>query len=193
MPATRGEVLKETGLDPWSDNPRVAAECAGHYLSKQLKRFDGDMAKALAAYNAGGGNVNQAVAKRGSQWLASLTGETRQYVPDILGRIGLQDRMEFTARYARGDVTDPKELARERVKRQGILRGFLGMDEERIAKMDDLKLFGTDFLAMLVSFVLDLFSNNVAMGRGADMPSHATLNLPPTPARQPAPRGAVHA
>ncbi|MCP1201100.1 lytic transglycosylase domain-containing protein [Notoacmeibacter sp. MSK16QG-6] len=53
MPAT----AKELGVDPNNieDNLRGGAR----YYKQQLRRFDGDVNKALAAYNAGAGNVNK--------------------------------------------------------------------------------------------------------------------------------------
>jgi len=50
------------------------------YLRAMVQRYDGDTAKAWAAYNAGPGRVDQAVARRGENWLAAMPGETRAYV-----------------------------------------------------------------------------------------------------------------
>lgn len=57
------------------------------YLAALLRRYGGDERKALAAYNAGHGAVDEAVAKAegaGGDWLALMPEETRQYVPSVL-------------------------------------------------------------------------------------------------------------
>lgn len=88
MPATRQHMIDRYGLDPWSQNMDVAARCAALYLNEQYQRYDGDIEKALAAYNAGPGNVDRAVRNGGGNWLAQLRQETRNYVPQIMGRLG---------------------------------------------------------------------------------------------------------
>ncbi|WP_434345363.1 transglycosylase SLT domain-containing protein [Myxococcus virescens] len=54
MPAT----ARELGVTNRAD-PRQSIEGGTKYLSQQLKRFNGDVRLALAAYNAGAGNVNK--------------------------------------------------------------------------------------------------------------------------------------
>ncbi len=48
-------------------------------------QFGGDYAKALAAYNAGAGAVNAAVAQGGANWLSYMPAETQNYVAIIMG------------------------------------------------------------------------------------------------------------
>lgn len=62
------------------------------YLAQQLQRFKGDVAKAVAAYNAGPSNIRSAQNRYGDQWLENLheiTGEhadeTRSYVDKVQG------------------------------------------------------------------------------------------------------------
>lgn len=50
------------------------------YLSRMLKTFHGDHEKAIAAYNAGPGNVQAAIRKGGENWRAQLPSETRTYL-----------------------------------------------------------------------------------------------------------------
>jgi soluble lytic murein transglycosylase-like protein len=47
-------------------------------------QFGGDYAKALAAYNAGAGAVQSAVAAAGGNWLSHMPAETRNYVAIIM-------------------------------------------------------------------------------------------------------------
>src|SRR5690625_4464739 len=53
-----------------------------------VKEFDGELSKALAAYNWGPGNVNRAIKEHGTQWLAYAPEETRAYVATAISRYG---------------------------------------------------------------------------------------------------------
>ena len=79
MPAT----AKELGVtDPFDIAQNI--DGGARYLRQMLDRFDGDLPKALAAYNAGPGTVvryNGDVPYR----------ETRQYVQRILARLDAAD------------------------------------------------------------------------------------------------------
>jgi hypothetical protein len=79
MPATAAAL----GIDPW--NPVQSLYGAAQYMAGFLHTYGGDEAKALAAYNAGGGTVDWAVANYGGAWLAHMPRETQQYVASILG------------------------------------------------------------------------------------------------------------
>ena len=48
-----------TSAKDLTDNPKLAIDVGADILSKELKRFNGDVMLALAAYNAGGGRVRQ--------------------------------------------------------------------------------------------------------------------------------------
>jgi soluble lytic murein transglycosylase-like protein len=63
-----------------ADDPMANLEGGARYLREQLDRFNGDLEKALAAYNAGPGRVSQA---GGVPNIA----ETRQYVTAVIGRL----------------------------------------------------------------------------------------------------------
>lgn len=77
----------------WYDGRRdivASTDAALNYLQKLHKDFDGDWLLALAAYNAGEGNVGRAVAKsvgkgkKGDFWSLQLTNETMGYVPSLM-------------------------------------------------------------------------------------------------------------
>jgi Transglycosylase SLT domain len=80
MPGTAASM----GVNPWDVNSALQGAAT---LDKQnLKKYGGDYQKALAAYNAGGGTVDSAVAHYGTNWLAHMPSETQQYVSTILGK-----------------------------------------------------------------------------------------------------------
>ena len=73
MPDTAGDLgIRST----YRSDPSVQAEGGARYLAQQLNAFDGDMILALAAYNAGAGNVR----KHGG---VPPFAETRKYVQVI--------------------------------------------------------------------------------------------------------------
>ena len=49
-----------------------------------LREFNGDAAKALAAYNWGPDKVKSTVKKHGEAWFTKLPPETKDYVASIL-------------------------------------------------------------------------------------------------------------
>ena len=77
----------------WYDGRRdvvAATDAALDYLEALHKRFKGNWFHALAAYNAGEGNVerairkNKKIAKKTDFWNLKLPPETRSYVPSLL-------------------------------------------------------------------------------------------------------------
>ena len=79
MPAT----ARELGVNP--DDPFANLEGGARYLRQQLDRFDGDVEKALAAYNAGPGRV---MAANGIPAIR----ETQNYVAAVMGRLSDHSR-----------------------------------------------------------------------------------------------------
>lgn len=74
MPAT----ARELGVD--ADDPLANLEGGARYLRQQLDAFQGDLVKALAAYNAGAKRVQRAGG-------VPAIAETQNYVAAILGRL----------------------------------------------------------------------------------------------------------
>lgn len=77
----------------WYDGRRdivASTRAALDYLKKMAERFDGDWELALAAYNAGGGNVSKAIRRNRKKnkpidfWSLKLPKETEGYVPRLL-------------------------------------------------------------------------------------------------------------
>lgn len=79
MPGT----AREMGVDP--DDPFANLEGGARYLRQQLDRFDGDLEKALAAYNAGPGRVIRA------DGIPAIR-ETQNYVVSVIGRLSDHSR-----------------------------------------------------------------------------------------------------
>lgn len=79
MPGT----ARELGVNP--DDPFANLEGGARYLRAQLDRFDGDLERALAAYNAGPGRVIRAGG-------VPRIRETQLYVAAIMGRLSDHSR-----------------------------------------------------------------------------------------------------
>ena len=79
MPGT----ARELGVD--ARDPFANLEGGARYLRAQLDRFDGNLEKALAAYNAGPGRVERAGG-------VPRIRETQNYVASIMGRLANHSR-----------------------------------------------------------------------------------------------------
>ncbi len=75
---------KELGIDP--HDPIASLKAAAHLMATYLKRYGGDYAKALAAYEAGPGTVDRAIRLGGAQWATTkyLAASTCRYLHTIL-------------------------------------------------------------------------------------------------------------
>lgn len=79
MPAT----ARDPGFNirPWDgEDPDDLARVGREYRAAMENRYDGDLAKMWAAYNAGPGRVDEAVKEHGGAWLVHMPAETRAYV-----------------------------------------------------------------------------------------------------------------
>ncbi|HLI70098.1 MAG TPA: lytic transglycosylase domain-containing protein [Ktedonobacteraceae bacterium] len=70
------------GINPW--NPIQALQGAAKLMANLYHQY-GDYAKALAAYNAGSANLNNAISACGANWLSCMPAETQHYVTTIMG------------------------------------------------------------------------------------------------------------
>ncbi|NJL70236.1 MAG: lytic transglycosylase domain-containing protein [Candidatus Competibacteraceae bacterium] len=77
---------KRYGVDPWDPESSIRGSAA--YYTDLLKMFKGDQSKAIAAYNWGEGNVQEAIAKYGDNWLAHAPEETKAHVAKINSYMG---------------------------------------------------------------------------------------------------------
>jgi soluble lytic murein transglycosylase len=99
MPATAKETAKKLGVDysqsRLTSDPAYNALLGSTYLAAQLKRFEGSLVLAAAAYNAGGGNASKWISAYGDPrtgnvdpvvWVELIPfQETRKYVQRVLG------------------------------------------------------------------------------------------------------------
>jgi Transglycosylase SLT domain len=78
------QIMRE--YHPWVDplKPEAALDYAARHMLDLLLRFDGDVVKALAAYNAGAGTVEWAVEFAGGDWFAWMPWETQEYISAIM-------------------------------------------------------------------------------------------------------------
>ena len=77
MPST----ARQLGVDSSDPTQNVAGGTA--YINQLLKRYGGDLAEALGAYNAGPGRMDSFLAGK-----ATLPAETKDYISRVLGRAG---------------------------------------------------------------------------------------------------------
>lgn len=86
MPGTAPEAAALAGVEydeeAYRTDPVYNRLIGIAYLSEMLRRYDGDVEVALAAYNAGPGAVDRAL-NQDDNWLASLPAETQDYVARI--------------------------------------------------------------------------------------------------------------
>ena len=100
-------------------DPQRSTEAACNHLKKLYEIYD-DWYLALAAYNAGGGNVNKAIRRSGGKtnyWEVRpfLPRETRNYVPNFLAVVYL---MEYHAEYG--------------IVPRNVLPGYIEMDSVHV-------------------------------------------------------------
>lgn len=85
MPGTQGD--PGFGVRPAQNNsPNEIARVGADYLGAMMERYN-DPAKAWAAYNAGPGAVDKALAG-GGDWLSRMPAETRAYVSKNVAQLG---------------------------------------------------------------------------------------------------------
>lgn len=88
------QVMPGTSRDPGygvrpaqNNSPDELARVGRDYIDALRNHYDGDMEKAWAAYNAGPGAVDGALAKYGRDWLGHMPAETRSYVGKNMDRL----------------------------------------------------------------------------------------------------------
>lgn len=92
-------------LDPRDPEDAIRAQAA--YMAWLLRRFEGDIRAALAAYNWGIGRVKSAMETAGEArpWLPLAPAETQAYVPKVLRIMGDLIAQDPPPRSAGGGAT----------------------------------------------------------------------------------------
>lgn len=99
MPATARETAQQVGVEysaaRLTTDPAYNALLGSTYLAAQLRRYNGSLVLAAAAYNAGGGNANRWIRAYGDPRLSNVDpviwvelipfDETRNYVQRVMG------------------------------------------------------------------------------------------------------------
>jgi len=80
MPATAAQFGVVNPYDP-AQNINAGVQ----YLAQLLGQYGGDVAKAVAAYDWGPGNLDRAISANGDGWLAVAPQETQSYVAALTG------------------------------------------------------------------------------------------------------------
>lgn len=88
------QVMPETardpgyGVRPWNGSSADDLARVGRdYRRAMQQRYGGDLAKMWAAYNWGPGNLDNAIARYGDNWLNAAPAETQQYIRNNLARV----------------------------------------------------------------------------------------------------------
>ena len=153
MPKTGPEAAKLAGL-PWDElrfkqDAEYNKALGRAYFNKQLESFGNDPAKALAAYNAGPGALQNAITKaeaagRPANWLDYLPKETQAYVPNTLNRIGQANTP--AARQEAGAAANQAQLAVvDAANREGVPQNqrYIKAMQMGLTGQDDTSLRGT--------------------------------------------------
>ena len=159
------------GIKPSNGTPADDARLGREYLGAMVKLRNGDVALALASYNAGPGRVDEAMAKaqdpknKGKSWLDFVPAETQAYVKNGLAAYGsgggrpatptLEDAMAALDKDPRVN-SSPSRLA---IARQEVRARFTEMTQAAKTREDDamstafqmLMANGGDFASLPVS------------------------------------------
>jgi soluble lytic murein transglycosylase len=107
LPSTAEEIARESGGQDFMlgdlHDPRINILYGSYYLRRLLDHYDGDEVAAVAAYNAGQGNVDSWLQASGSSRLRIADipfAETREYVRDV-------ERLQAIYRRAYGSRLGP--------------------------------------------------------------------------------------
>jgi soluble lytic murein transglycosylase len=147
------QVLDSTNKDPGygvvparDNSPDERARVGRDYLQAMVREFKGDVPKALAAYNAGPGRVQDAIKAGGDNWLEKLPDETKAYVAKITKQFGegagaptlptLQSLHEQVRKTIPPDQPQRRKIALDEVTRQyeETLKAKKQGEDENIAR-----------------------------------------------------------
>lgn len=158
MPAT----AKEMGIDP--SDPKQSIEAAARYLRQHLDSFDGDMKKALAAYNAGAGNVR----KYGG---IPPFKETQNYVKKIMdyaNGVTQTDEQPYRVKMDKNGRVDYEDLNKQFDKMQKQLDPFVKEANQNAKIIHDYLKKNNNF-----------YTKNVAKSIQSELDNTKQVKVPP--------------
>lgn len=171
MPKTSGN--PGYGVMPIQDKSEAEYKRFGRdYLKAMLKEFDGDYEKALAAYNAGVGNVKKAIAKGEDNWKDFLPkrSETLPYIEKILNKKVVQK--EVNDRFI-GDA-DPQYSSLNNANKRGL--AILDKEARKNPEFQQVESF-LKSVGGMPKIQAGYGDENGAFTRGGDTPKEGVISL----------------
>lgn len=139
---------KAYGVDVTS--PASSAKGAAKFLEDLMDMFNGDVDKAIAAYNCGPGNVRKAMrrAGEGGDWRKYIPNETKDYLKIVGEGIG----GSYAQRIANGEDISVEDEAAEKKRRHDRLIEA-GYSEDQANAVTGNEILGMLFFALIRRFV----------------------------------------
>lgn len=120
-------------------NMEQATEGAAKYLSYLYKRFNGDLAKTIAAYNTGEGNVDKnpmslILSDRWARNKKTGIGQTKEYTKNVLAymKSATTDTSKLVYDTVTKQAQDAQKLQEETLRRQGSIVAKYATDREKL-------------------------------------------------------------
>lgn len=120
-------------------NMEQATEGAAKYLSYLYKRFDGDLAKTIAAYNTGEGNVDKnpmslILSDRWARNKKTGVGQTKEYTKNVLAymKSATTDTSKLVYDTVTKQAKDAQDLQEKTLKRQGSIQAKYATEREKL-------------------------------------------------------------
>jgi hypothetical protein len=155
-------------------DPVSSVNGAAKYLEQMMDMFDGDIDKALAAYNFGPGNMRRLLRNHPNDWKSHLPKETSDYIRKVGTGIGAS----YVQREATGSLTDEEREA-ERQRRSSVVREQTGFNPDN---MGDLL---TSFFFMIIKSALEgKFPEAGTRQASQDVPDGTAVVPSPAPQAQ---------
>lgn len=120
-------------------NMEQATEGAAKYLSYLYKRFDGDLAKTIAAYNTGEGNVDKnpmslILSDRWARNKKTGIGQTKEYTKNVLAymKSATTDTSKLVYDTVTKQAQEAQKLQEETLRRQSSIQTRYATDREKL-------------------------------------------------------------
>lgn len=131
------------GIKPWDGKSQADLARVGRdYLAAMTRKYNGDHAKILAAYNGGPGMVDGLVRRYGDNWTKHLNDETAQYVEHGLQKVVDQKAPEAVSNVVplepKGSLEELSGLSPEEVQRHLVERENPPEDVLTLAERQDM-------------------------------------------------------